>query len=161
MKYTPIIGSLGYILSPDQEKVLLVHRIARHGDDHHGKYNGLGGKMDCNEDIATCMKREIYEEAGIQATQMSLRGTINWTGFGPREENWFGFIFLITRFEGTPNDKSPEGPLMWIPKNKLFDLPMWEGDRYFLPLVFDDDERTFHAYMPYNKNKPLSFNYIR
>ena len=26
---------------------------------------------------------------------------------------------------------------------------MWEGDRYFLSLVFDDDPRTFHGVMPY------------
>ena len=44
--YMPLIGTLGYILSPDQQQVLLVHRNARKGDYHLGKYNGLGGKME-------------------------------------------------------------------------------------------------------------------
>ena len=32
MPYTPIIGTLGYVLSPDGRQVLLVHRTARPGD---------------------------------------------------------------------------------------------------------------------------------
>ena len=161
MKYTPIAGTLGYILSPDGDKVLLVHRTARSDDDHLGKYNGLGGKMERGEDIHTCMKREIKEEAGIDVTSMQLRGTINWTNFGPKEEDWLGFIFLITEFEGTPNQRSPEGPLEWIPISKIETLPMWEGDRFFLPLLFDGDSRPFHGYMPYDKDRPLSFEYHR
>ncbi|MCF7806284.1 MAG: 8-oxo-dGTP diphosphatase [Simkaniaceae bacterium] len=161
MPYQPIMGTLGYILSPDQERVLLVHRIARPSDDHLGKYNGLGGKMERDEDIYTCMRREIYEEAGIECREMQLRGTINWTNFGPKGEDWLGFIFLITAFEGTPFDESPEGPLEWIPLDQISTLPMWEGDRYFLPLIFDQDPRPFHGYMPYDRDKPLSFQFCR
>ena len=161
MKYSPIAGTLGYILSPDRKKVLLVHRTARQSDDHLGKYNGLGGKMMRNEDIYTCMRREIEEEAGIQCTQMELRGTLNWTNFGPKEEDWLGFIFLITAFKGTPFKESPEGPLSWVEIEKMGTLPMWEGDRLFLPLVFDKDPRPFHGYMPYDKDQPLSFEYHR
>ncbi|CDZ81240.1 hypothetical protein BN1013_01775 [Candidatus Rubidus massiliensis] len=58
MPYKPILGTLGYVLSPDHKSVLLVHRNARKGDYHHGKYNGLGGKMESNEDVVTCMQRE-------------------------------------------------------------------------------------------------------
>ncbi|MDN3504942.1 MAG: 8-oxo-dGTP diphosphatase [Rhabdochlamydiaceae bacterium] len=159
--YTPIVGSLGYILSPNKKEVLLVHRTANSDDDHLGKYNGLGGKMESNEDIDTCMRREIHEEANIKVTEMELRGTINWTGFGPKGEDWLGFIFLITNFEGEPNDHSPEGPLKWIKIKDIFTLPMWEGDRYFIPLVFDDNKRPFHAFMPYENDKPLDFNYVR
>ena len=161
MKYTPIVGTLGYILSPDQKQVLLVHRTANQDDDHLGKYNGLGGKMDPTEDVYTCMTREIKEEAGIDVTEMSLRGTMNWTCFGPKGENWLGFIFLITAFEGTPFEKSPEGPLEWVDIDKMDTLPMWEGDRYFLPLIFDGDPRPFHGYMPYDYEKPLNFTYQR
>ncbi|HFQ89727.1 MAG TPA: NUDIX domain-containing protein, partial [Desulfobulbus sp.] len=89
--YTPIIGTLGYILSPDRDHVLLVHRNARPQDQHLGKYNGLGGKMKPDEDVVACMEREILEEAGIRCREMRLRGTVNWTGFGPRGEDWLGF----------------------------------------------------------------------
>lgn len=32
MPYTPILATLGYVLSPDHERVLMVHRNARAGD---------------------------------------------------------------------------------------------------------------------------------
>ena len=161
MTYTPIVATLGYVLSPDRKKTLLVHRIARESDHHLGKYNGLGGKMHSDEDVATCMKREIHEEAGIDCLEMTLRGTINWTGFGPNGENWMGFIFRIERFEGTPHPHNIEGTLGWVEIEKMDQLPMWQGDRHFLPLVFDDDPRIFHGYMPYKNDKPLSWSYVR
>ena len=76
MPYTPIVGTLGYVLSRDKTSVLMVHRNARPNDHAYGKYNGLGGKMERDEDVATCMKREIREEAGIEITSMQLRGTV-------------------------------------------------------------------------------------
>ncbi len=159
--YTPIVGALGYILSPDGSKTLLVHRNARKDDSHFGKYNGLGGKMVPTEDVFTCLTREIQEEAGIICREVQLRGTINWTGFGPDGENWLGFIFLITKFSGTPYEKNEEGTLAWHALKNLTTLPMWEGDRHFLPLVFDGDPRPFHGYMPYKNNKPVDWRYER
>jgi len=159
--YCPIVGTLGYILSRDRKKILLIHRNLRHNDHHLDKYNGLGGKMLPNEDVVSCLRREIFEEAGIKCEDIILRGTINWTGFGPEGENWLGFIFRIDRFSGTPFTSNEEGSLSWVPIDDLDKLPMWEGDRYFLQLVFDDDPKLFHGYMPYRDGRPLSWNYER
>lgn len=159
--YMPIIGTLGYILSPSADSTLLVHRNARATDQHLGKYNGLGGKMKADEDVFTCMQREIFEESGLTCRSMKLRGTINWTGFGPEGENWLGFIFLITAYTGTPFSRNDEGELVWHPVARLPELPMWEGDRHFLPLVFDGDPRPFHGFMPYAQGRPLSWSYRR
>lgn len=161
MRYTPIIGTLGYILSPDKSKVLMVHRIARESDDHFGKYNGLGGKMEPHEDVQTCIAREIKEEAGIVCTDIALRGTVNWTGFGPKKQDWLGFIFRINGFRGTPFKKNIEGNLEWIELDKLLKLPLWEGDKHILPLIFDDNPHPFHGYMPYNGEQMLSWSYVR
>jgi 8-oxo-dGTP diphosphatase len=161
--YCPILGTLGYVLSPDRERVLMIHRNVRENDDHWGKYNGLGGKMHADEDIVTCMRREIREEAHLECDELVLRGTINWTGFGPRGEDWLGFIFRIDRFTGTPPADNPEGTLEWVSVSRLvnMELPLWVGDRYFLPMVFDDDPRAFHGYMPYDNDQPLGWNYVR
>lgn len=141
-----IVATLGYVVRDG--KVLLVHR-SRAGDDHQGKYNGLGGKLEPGEDIVTCLHRELMEEAGITVTNATLRGTISWPGFGSDGSNWFGFIFLITGFEGEVPQRNDDGPLGWFDVEELPGLPMWDGDRYFLPLVFDDDPRQFHAVHPY------------
>ncbi|MBN1208733.1 MAG: 8-oxo-dGTP diphosphatase [Myxococcaceae bacterium] len=161
MPYTPIIGTLGYVLSPDGTRVLLIHRNAREDDAHLGKYNGLGGKMQRDEDVVTCMRREIREEAGIECVELRLRGTISWPGFGPKGEDWLGFVFLIDRFTGTPLERNPEGTLSWVPVKDILSLPLWDGDRHFLPLVFDADPRAFHGVMPYAGGRALSWTFTR
>lgn len=159
--YCPIVGTLGYVLSEDKNSCLLVHRNAREDDDHLGKYNGLGGKMQANEDIVSCMKREIMEEAGIECLSLNLRGSINWTGFGPSGEDWLGFIFRIDSFKGKPYSQNNEGNLEWIQIQDIPKLPIWEGDKYFLDMVFDHDPRPFHGYMPYQNDKALSWSFQR
>jgi 8-oxo-dGTP diphosphatase len=161
MPYTPIIGTLGYVLSPDGTRVLLIHRNARPNDAHLGKYNGLGGKMQADEDVVACMRREIREEAGLECEALRLRGTISWPGFGPQGEDWLGFIFLIDRFAGTPLERNPEGELSWVPVKDILSLPLWEGDRHFLPLVFDGDPRAFHGVMPYAGGRAVSWSFSR
>lgn len=141
-----IIGTLAYVRRGDE--VLLVHR-QRDGDDHQGKYNGLGGKLEPGEDAVQCIVREIEEEADIVATSVELRGTIAWPGFGSDGSDWFGLVFVVDAFEGEPPARNDDGPLEWVPITDLHTLPMWEGDAHFLPLVFDGDPRQFHAVLPY------------
>jgi 8-oxo-dGTP diphosphatase len=159
MPYTPILGTLGYVLSPDGRSVLLVRRDRRPDDAHFGKFNGLGGKLEVGEDIVAGFRREVREEAGIECQELSLRGTISWPGFGKGGEDWFGFIFRVERWSGTPRSENPEGTLHWIPVDGLLDLPLWEGDRHFLPLVFSSDRRQFHGVMPYRDGVPQSWTY--
>ena len=158
MPYTPILATLGYVMSPDRKKTLLIHRNTRTDDYHLGKYNGLGGKLEPDEDIVTGLRREIREEAGIEIAEIELRGTISWPGFGKHGEDWFGFIFRVNQYEGTPYTNNPEGTLSWVPVDQIMDLPLWEGDRYFLPLLFGDDPRQFHGVMPYEGGSPVSWH---
>lgn len=178
MIYTPITGTLAYIVdglpSGADTSVLLVHRNARDDDEQFGKWNGLGGKLESHEDVASGMRRELREEAAIDVTAMTMRGTVNWPGFGPNGEDWIGFVFLVTAWTGTPPPSNEEGTLAWIPVARLIqacdaddttrlraELPMWEGDRHFLPLVFDDDARPFHGVMPYRDGRPQSWTFER
>jgi 8-oxo-dGTP diphosphatase len=155
--YTPVLATLGYVFSPDGTQVLLVHRVGRPEDAHYGKYNGLGGKLESGEDVAAGMRREIREEAGIECEEMQLAGTVSWPGFGKRGEDWFGFIFRIGQWSGTVRDESPEGPLIWVDLDRVLTVPLWEGDHYFLPLVFDRNGPPFHAAMPYRNGRPTGW----
>ncbi|HEX5691163.1 MAG TPA: 8-oxo-dGTP diphosphatase [Roseiflexaceae bacterium] len=157
--YTPVLATLGYVLSPDGAEVLLIHRNTRPDDIHYGKYNGLGGKLDSGEDVVSGMRREIREEAGVEAEQLTLRGTISWPGFGKNGQDWFGFIFRIDSWSGTPLSGNHEGALEWMPLARLPELNMWESDRLWLPMVFERSARTFHGIMPYDNGKMVSWSY--
>lgn len=148
MVYAPELTTLGYIVDPTGTQVLLVHRNARSHDEQLGKYNGLGGKVERDENIVDAMKREIREEAGIEVTELELRGTVSWPGFGGRDV--FGFVFLITAFEGEVPEANVEGTLAWHDIDTIMELPMWDGDRHFLPLVFDRSVPQFHGVLPYD-----------
>jgi 8-oxo-dGTP diphosphatase len=161
MVYQPIVGTLGYCLSKDGKKVLLMHRNKNQGDDHLGKYNGLGGKMHEDEDIDSSMRREFLEESGLVVKSMRLKGTINWTGFGKNQENWLGFIFRIDAFEGQCYSSCKEGDLEWIDLEKIESLPMWEGDSHFLHMVFDDENSLFHGIMSYDGDKMVNCSFSR
>lgn len=158
MAFTPILATLGYVRAPQGDQVLFVHRNARADDDQLGKFNGLGGKLEAGEDIVAGMKRELREEAHIEATSLRLRGTVSWPGFGSAGEDWFGFIFVIDTFTGTVPSRNAEGDLHWVPSGDIASLPMWEGDRHFLPLVFDENVAQFHGVLPYRDGHPVSWD---
>lgn len=90
---------------------------------------------------------------------MQLRGTISWPGFGKHGEDWLGFIFVVTAFEGEPPPANPEGALEWVEVGRVAELPLWPGDRYFLPLVFGPEQRQFHGVMPYRDGEPQGWSY--
>lgn len=169
MAFKPIVGTLAYIWDRKRDCVLLVRRNARPDDDHFGKVNGLGGKLEPDESVVAGLRRELNEEATLQLDSFSLRGTITWTNFGPKQEEWLVFIFLIDGWSGLAPAGNEEGSLEWVDRAKLLascdsddpELPMWSGDRHFLPLVFDEDPRTFHGTMPYDGDHPLSWDYER
>jgi 8-oxo-dGTP diphosphatase len=159
MPYTPILATLGYVFSPDGGRVLLVHRNTRPADPHFGKYNGLGGKLERDEDVVAGLRREVREEAGLECEALELRGTVSWPGFGKGGEDWFGFVFRIDRYRGEPLVANPEGTLEWVEVGRVLSLPLWEGDRHFLPLVFTAGGRPFHGVMPYRDGRPVGWSY--
>lgn len=156
MPYTPILATLAYVVRGDE--VLMVHRTFRSDDVALGKFNGLGGKLEAGEDVVAGMRRELHEEASLEVTSWHLRGTISWPGFGPGGEDWFGFVFVVDGFEGTPPDANAEGILHWIRRDELAGLPLWEGDPFWLPHVFDPAIGQFHGVMPYVDGHPAGWS---
>lgn len=155
---TPILTTLAFVKHPDGERVLMCHRVARAADEQHGKFNGLGGKVEADEDVVACVRREVREEAGLEITALRLRGTVSWPGFGRDGSDHFGFIFVVDAFTGTPPDENEEGVLTWERIDALGELEMWEGDRHFLPLVFDDEVAQFHGVLPYRDGRPVGWS---
>jgi 8-oxo-dGTP diphosphatase len=156
-----VLQTAVYVLSPERTRVLLLHRNKRPDDVHFGKHLSLGGHVERDEDVATCARREVHEESGLTATDLCLRGTVMWTGFGPRRIDILCFMFRVDAFTGTPHGGNEEGTLVWVPLDDLTAHPMWDSDHLWLPMVFDDVVTPFHGVMAYQDNTMLSWSYRR
>ena len=119
-----------------QGKTLMLHRIKKANDMHAGKWNGLGGKLLPGETPEQCAIREVQEESGLTLIDPVLRGIITFPGFND-DQDWYCFLFVGHHFTGELID-SPEGVLAGIDDNALLDLPLWPGDRIFIPWLDRD-----------------------
>jgi 8-oxo-dGTP diphosphatase len=135
-------------------ETLMLLRNKKPQDIHEGKYNGLGGKFEPGETPEACAIREIREESGLLVKSLELKGFLTFPLFA-KQEDWYVFVFVITDFSGELI-ASPEGDLHWIPNEKLSGLPLWEGDRHFLPWL--DNPGIFSARFEYQQGKLISHN---
>lgn len=133
----------------DQDKILMLLRNKKADDYHIGKWNGLGGKFEEGESPEECAKREIFEESGLTAIEMKMKGIITFPKFD-NISDWYVYIYLIDKFKGTLID-SPEGLLNWIPQKEIQNLNLWPGDKIFLEWIFR--ERFFSAKFIYEQGE--------
>jgi 8-oxo-dGTP diphosphatase len=63
------------------------------------------------------------------------------------------WVFVFKKFEGKLID-SPEGHLEWIENKKLVTLNLWDGDKIFIPWLFQQE--CFSAKFIYEDRKYIS-----
>ncbi|MCR5256377.1 MAG: 8-oxo-dGTP diphosphatase [Acetatifactor sp.] len=137
-------------------KYLMMHRIKKKNDINKDKWIGVGGKFLDGETSEECVLRETYEETGLTLTDYRLRGVI--TFLSDEAEGEYMYLYTATGFEGEITD-CDEGVLEWIPKEKVFELPIWEGDKLFFKEL-NRDRGFFTMKLEYEKDtlKEWSFN---
>ena len=140
----PRLATLVYVR--DGDRTLMLHRNARPDDVHFGKWNGLGGKLEPGESPDACMRREVLEESGLTVERAELKGVLTFPDFDGRHD-WYAFVYLVTRASGALGADPPEGSLRWVPTAEVPGLPLWEGDRVFLPWL--DRPGVFSAVFRY------------
>lgn len=116
---------------------LMMHRIKKDQDENAGKWIGIGGHLEENESPEECIRREAFEEAGVRLTDLRLRGII--TFILPDWGNELTFLYTA-HADRADLTACGEGVLEWIPVEKVMDLPLWEGDRVFLPLLLSRED---------------------
>lgn len=116
-------------------KYLMLHRTKKEHDVNHEKWIGVGGKFEPEEMPEECLLREVKEETGLTLTQYRFRGILTFIADGWESE--YIHLYTATAFEGELTE-CDEGSLEWVPKERLFSLPIWEGDKIFLKLLQED-----------------------
>ncbi len=119
---------------------LMLHRVKKAQDENKDKWIGVGGKFEEGESPEDCARREVLEETGLTLTDYRYRGLVTFVSdVWPCE---YMHLFKATGFAGTVKE-CDEGVLEWLPKERLYSLPMWAGDRIFLELL--DREAPFFS----------------
>ena len=114
---------------------LMMHRISKENDVNRNKWIGVGGHFETGESPEECLLREVKEETGLTLTSFRFRGIITFsTDTFPAE---YMCLYTADGFEGELTECT-EGLLKWIPKDKILDLILWEGDRIFLKMLLED-----------------------
>ena len=131
---------------------LMLHRVKKDADENAGKWIGIGGHLEENESPEECIRREAFEEAGVKLSELRLRGII--TFILPDWGNELTFLYTA-KTDTAELPECGEGVLKWIPVEKVMDLPLWEGDRIFLPLLLSSPE-PFSLKLVYEPGGALS-----
>lgn len=114
---------------------LMMHRVTKKNDVNHDKWIGIGGHFEEGESPEECLLRETREETGLTLTDVRFRGIVTFTQEGYGTE--YMCLYTADGFEGRMHE-STEGILEWVPKEKLTELNLWEGDRIFLKLLKEE-----------------------
>ncbi len=117
----PELTTLCYIEHDDS--YLMMHRTKKEKDINKDKWIGIGGHFEYGESPDECLLREVDEETGLTLTSYTARGVITFI-YG---ENVVEYMHLYTAdgFTGEIHE-CDEGELVWVPKEKVMELPIWE-----------------------------------
>lgn len=131
-----IFATLCYVRKDDSTLMLKVEKQGM----NHGKYNGLGGKLEAGETPEECCIREVFEESGLKIKNPHLKGILTFPKFH-KDEDWYVFVFVVNDFYGDLKE-SQEGKLEWVKTKDLHLLNLHDGDKYFLPWL---DKKGFFS----------------
>lgn len=123
-----------------------------------GRWNGVGGKVNEDENIETAAAREVREEIGIKVKPENLvpSGKLKFYFRNKPEWDQEMHIFLAKDWVGESRESEEMKP-QWFDIDKMPYESMWPDDKYWLPLFvkgknvagefhFSDDGNNFENY---------------
>ncbi|MCR4561669.1 MAG: 8-oxo-dGTP diphosphatase [Bacilli bacterium] len=124
---------LAYIKKEDS--YLMLYRNKEENDMNEGFYMGVGGHIEKGETPDMALIREIKEETSLIAKKFTLRGLLHFANDDYKE---IIYLYTVEEAEGEIGECN-EGDLSYIKIKDILNLPMWEGDKYFLDLLAKDE----------------------
>lgn len=127
------------------DEILFIHKGGN--DLNTGIFLGIGGHLEKGESPVDGIVREIEEETGIRKDELAnliMRAVI--TFINPVYGDEYIHLFEADYTGDLASGKDPalnvcdEGELKWIPKEDVYSLPLWEGDRAMFDEMFKNDK---------------------
>lgn len=137
-------------------KVLMMHRNKKKKDVHKNKYNGLGGRVERGESKKDCLLREVKEEAGVILTNYNYVGKVRFKDFGYKKGQQIMYCYVAYDYQNEIGDCN-EGDLHWIDKDQVLNLPLWEGDQYFIMNIINNIK--FDGYIEYKGDQVVNHKF--
>ena len=124
------IGTVCFLIDEKEDKILL---LKRNKEPMKSMFTGVGGKTNFEEDIKESCVREIKEETGYDAHQLSLKGVVK-TVLQEKESTWILFVYSCNDFSGR-EIICDEGELHWIKRQDIYKTKLIGFIREILPDV--------------------------
>lgn len=165
---------------------LMLHRVKKENDVNKDKWIGIGGHFEAGESPEECIRREAMEEAGLTLERLRFRGIVTFCFQKPEAAEsgrsleeadggragavsedgnavlWDEWEYMCLFTAETDKDivqECNEGELVWVKKDEIRNLELWEGDRIFFRLL-QEEAPFFSLKLCYYGNELLeaSFN---
>ncbi|EFA09048.1 oxidized purine nucleoside triphosphate hydrolase [Tribolium castaneum] len=112
-----------------------------------GLWNGFGGKVEKNETIANCAKRELEEECSLVAKDLKHIGVVRYDL--PYENSAdIVHIFTCSQYDGCEKASEEMDPIQWYDFSAIPYAKMWPDSPQWYPLMLK--EKFFAARVTYS-----------
>ena len=135
-----------------ENKYLMLHRTSKKKDGNKDKWIGVGGHFEKGESPEECLLREVKEETGLELTSYQFRGIVTFISDEWPDE--YMCLYTADKYTGDIGN-CDEGELVWVEKEKIMDLNIWEGDKIFLKLL-TENQPFFSLKLEYKGDKLLN-----
>ena len=119
-----------YIKDKITNKFLFLYRNKKKNDINHGKYIGVGGKIEPGESKDECIVREVYEETNLKLKTFYYMGEVRYIDLDADSYDKM-YVYYSDDYTGAIKECS-EGSLKFMSEEEFYESPHWEGDKIFL-----------------------------
>lgn len=120
-----------------------------------GRYNGVGGHLERDEDPASGVCREIAEETGLRVSGLRLRAIYNIDPGG--QQGVTLFVFTCVSASRDLPETGPEGALRWVQRKQVMSLPLVDDLPLILPAILEmtEDDAPLFVHAAYDRQDKL------
>ena len=125
-----------YIKDKNTNKFLFLYRNKKKNDINHGKYIGVGGKIEPGESKDECIVREVFEETNLKLKSFYYMGEVRYIDLDADAYETM-YVYYSDDYTGDLKECS-EGSLKFMSEDEFYRSPHWEGDKIFLDYALNN-----------------------
>lgn len=139
-KASHIVTSVVAVIVDDEDRVLLTKRNI---PPFQGEWVMPGGKIDLGEPIVAALKREVWEEVGLEVEVGGLIDIFEHVTPGADNYHFIIIYYLCTPLYCDVNHNHAEvAEACWVHQDDLAGYKMPDGARFILGKLFQNQRRT-------------------